>query len=213
MPRTRPKKRLALDLFKRAESAVLEAGYAWEIEWQKQRRFKDFSEQDLLRESAWVILNSGFRESVIRKKFDYISLCFCDWESAAEIDRNREHCVTTALDGFGNARKLCAIARIASIIEEAGFSALQSAVREDPIPQLQKLPFIGPITSWHLAKNLGLDVAKNDRHLERIANYCGYLDAHELCDYLSEKTGQARAVVDIILWRSASLGKIMPLMA
>ena len=39
-----------------------------------------FTESDLLREAAWVILCSGFREAVIRRMFDFISLCFCDWE-------------------------------------------------------------------------------------------------------------------------------------
>lgn len=189
-----------------------EAGYAWEIEWQKSRRFGHFDEPEFLREAAWVVLNSGFRESVIRKKFSYISLCFCDWESAKEITAHQKQCIATAFAAFRSERKLNAIARIAEIIDDIGFEPFRSQVWSDPIQTLRKLPFIGPITSWHLAKNLGVDVAKNDRHLERLAKHCGYFDAQALCDFLADRTGETRAVVDLILWRSATLkhGSLLP---
>ena len=204
---------IALELFRRAEAQVLDSKFAWEIEWQRQRKFSQFSEQDLLRESAWVILNSGFRESVVRKKFNYLSLCFCDWESADLIVRFKHECLSTALASFRHERKLQAIWRIADLIDTMGFDRFRSIVINDPISELCKLPFIGPITSFHLAKNLGLDVAKNDRHLANIADYCGYPDAHELCDFLSDETGTKRSVVDIILWRSATLGEEIPYVA
>ena len=84
----------AIEFFRKAECSVIAAGFAWEISWQKQRLATVFSECDLLREAAWVILCSGFRETVVRKCFDYVSLCFCDWESATSISENRTACIT-----------------------------------------------------------------------------------------------------------------------
>lgn len=196
-----------LNLYREAEEAVIQAGYGWEVEWQKNRSLYLFSEQDLLREAAWVILCSGFRESSVRKRFNFISLCFCDWEAAQEISLRRERCISTAMSSFRNEAKLHAIARVAEMIEEAGFAHIRQAIFVDPIRELQKFPFIGPITSWHLAKNLGLNVAKNDRHLSRLARELGYSDAHDLCGHISELTGQSRAVVDVTLWRFAVLEK------
>ena len=67
-----------------------------EVLWQKDTNFSDFSEQELLRESAWVILCSGFREATVRRLFDHVSLCFCDFESAEIICREESRCVNAA---------------------------------------------------------------------------------------------------------------------
>jgi len=205
MQRHQSRKSKAVDLYRTAERSVQVAGFAWEIDWQRERCRKPFSERDLLRESAWVILCSGFREATVRKVFDYISLCFCDWESANEITRNSPLCVATASARFRNARKIDAIARVADLVTETGFAQVRRLVQTDPIKHLQKLPFIGPVTSWHLAKNLGLDVAKNDRHLARMAAGLGYADAHDLCGEVSEATGELVSVIDVVFWRFATM--------
>lgn len=205
MQRHQSRKSIAIELYRTAKHSMQAAGFAWEIEWQRERCLKPFSECDLLRESAWVILCSGFREATVRQVFDYISLCFCDWESSDEIARNRSACVATALARFRNGKKIDAIARVADLVTETGFAQIRRVIQADPINHLQKFPFIGPITSWHLAKNLGLNVAKNDRHLARIAARLGYADAHDLCGDVSEATGELISVIDVVLWRFASL--------
>ena len=62
---------------------------------------------------------------------------------------------------------------------------------------------LGPITSHHLAKNLGLQAAKSDRHLQRIADALGFGGVTETCQVLSEYSGDPISVVDIVLWRFA----------
>jgi len=205
MQRHQRRKSKAADLYRTAEHNVQASGFAWEIEWQRERCRKPFSERDLLRESAWVILCSGFRESTVRNLFDYVSLCFCDWESADEIARNRTACIATASSRFGNARKIDAIAQVADLVTDTGFDQFRLLIQVDPIKQLQNLPFIGPVTSWHLAKNLGVNVAKNDRHLARMAAGLGYKDAHDLCEDVSEATGELISVIDLVLWRFAAI--------
>lgn len=195
----------AVKLYRDAEQTVCAAGYGWEPEWQRARAVSTLTESDLLREAAWVILCSGFREAVVRKLFDYISLCFCDWEAASEISLRRHACIETASWRFRNQRKLHALVDIADLIHEQGFQLVCSRLQADPIPVLQSFPFIGPVTSWHLAKNLGFNVAKNDRHLARLAVSHGYRDAHELCDIIAARTGELASVIDVVLWRYATL--------
>jgi len=65
----------------------------------------------------------------------------------------------------------------------------------------ETLPFIGPITKYHIAKNCGFNVAKADVHLVRLAkNYHTTVD--KLCTYLADQTGYRRAVIDSLLWEA-----------
>jgi hypothetical protein len=191
----------ALSLFRTAADYVRRAGLHAEIEWQRQTEVHDFGETDFLREAAWVILCSGFREKVVRRVFDYISLCFCDWESAAAILEADPACRVAAMYSFGHTGKLSAIVGIARYIYVQGFPEFKQAVLTDPIAELRRLPYIGVVTVWHLAKNLGFDVAKPDRHLTRISARFGFCDADYFCAELARETGQSKKVVDLIVWR------------
>jgi hypothetical protein len=189
--------------YRTAKERLLAAGFAAEINWQLEREFSAFTETDLLRETAWVILCSGFRESVVRDCFDLISLCFCDWESSAEICHSAAQCRATAHAAFGNSKKIDAILGTATIVHRAGFLHLKQGILDDPISSLQMFPFIGPVTSFHLAKNLGYAIAKPDRHLVRLASALGYSDVQHLCSSVSQATGDPIQVVDVVLWRYA----------
>ena len=69
---------------------------------------------------------------------------------------------------------------------------------------LETMPWIGPVTKFHLAKNFGLDVVKPDRHLARIAD-AHHSDPHTVCAEIAEATGDRIGTVDY-LWRAAALG-------
>ncbi len=105
------------------------------------------------------------------------------------------------MDGFSNRRKLLAMADIACIVHERGFEKIRQKLSDVPLDFLAQLPFIGPVTVWHLAKNLGLDVAKPDRHLVKIARDFGYSCVQKFCAEIANSTGDRLAVVDLILWR------------
>jgi len=192
---------LALRVFAAACAYIEDAGLSRQVEWQRSRRFPEFNESDFLRETAWVILCTGFREEIVRRVFNHVSLCFCDWESSHAIVTSARTCHATAMAAFRNERKLTAILRTAQYVDEAGFDTVKRRVLENPIPELRKLPYIGPITAWHLAKNLGFDVAKPDRHLVRLSSWVKYPDPHDLCSTIAISTGNSVSVVDTILWR------------
>ncbi len=188
-----------------ARNYIVEAGFSSEIEWQQNLYFEDISESDFLRESAWVILCTGMKESTIRKYFRDITFCFLEWESAEKIVNMKKYCIDYGVDIFNNLRKINAIAETAQRVFDIGFNKLKISLEEKSIDTLISFPFIGPVTSYHLAKNLGILVAKADRHLVRLAASSGYDNVQEFCADISKETEDSISVVDIVLWRFATL--------
>jgi hypothetical protein len=194
-----------LSSYRTIKEYVVSSGFQQEIQWQTAMDFDSITERDFLRESAWVILCTGISEKVVRKHFRNISFCFLEWESAYRIVEMKEHCIEYATTYFNNHRKIPAIADVAEKIVDTGFIKLKKMVLEAPIETLKSLNFIGEITAYHLAKNLGLPFAKDDRHLSRLSNFLGYNNAQDLCGSIAKSSGDPIQVVDIILWRFATL--------
>ena len=196
-----PRQNEALSIYARAASYICDAGLDAEIAFHRELQFEKFTESELLRESAWVILCSGFRESTVRRMFDHISLCYCDWESAREIVAAGPACEISAKSVFRNSAKLSAISSVARQINDVGFMKIKKAILQNPIETLLSFPFIGPITATHLAKNIGLNIAKPDRHLVRLSTHIGFDSVDELCAEIGELVGETARVVDLVLWR------------
>lgn len=192
-----------LDYYLTAKLWVDHTGFRDEVTWQSTINTGLLTESQFLREYAWVVLNSGFREAIVRKYFNFLSLVFCDWVSAKEIVENSKGCIAAAAQVFSHRRKLDAILETARILDHNGFPWLISRIDEEGVLFLRSLPFIGAVTSWHLAKNIGLDVAKPDRHLIRIAATFGYSDVQRMCADIAHETGDRIAVTDVVLWRYA----------
>lgn len=184
-----------------AKEVVVQNGFESEIQWQQSRDANTLSETSLLRELAWVCLCSGFRESVVRRLFGYISLCFCDWESADVILLNQMYCYQTASSVLNHPRKMKALIENARIIQRHGFHSLKRRILNDPCTEFRQFPYIGPVTAYHVAKNLGFQVAKPDRHLVRLAKSFGMEDVQMLCLSVSQSCGDPINVVDVVLWR------------
>ncbi len=190
-----------------AKFFVIEAGYDSEIDWQETTKFENVTESYFLKEAAWVILSSGMRETIIRQKFPRITIAFFKWESAEKIVHNKEKCFHEAMQHFGHWKKINAIITVAKQVFENGFNNVCKAILEEGIQFIIKLPYMGPATSYHFAKNIGLSVAKPDRHLKRIAKTVGYTSPQEMCSDISGITGEMVSVVDLVLWRFATLKK------
>lgn len=167
-------------------AAVLLAGYADEITWQRELTECN-NHVDFLHETCWVILNSGMREQVARVIWDRIKQA---WNNKIDISEAFKHKGKVAAMKFvrDNCRGL--------------FDGY--LVAENKIEYLQTIPFIGKITCYHLAKNLGHDCVKPDRHLVRLANYENTTPV-EMCEQLSKSTGEKKSVIDIVLWRACNL--------
>lgn len=189
-----------------AKRAVIAAGYEAEIAWQEDACRTPLTETRFLSEAAWVVLSSGMRETVVRRIFPEIAAAFANFVSAraaavSSADGGRDR----AFRAFRHPGKIAAIIDIVLHVDDAGLDTVRRLLLLEGTTYLQTLPYIGPVTAFHLAKNLGHDVAKPDRHLVRIAHACGYDDPQILCADLRDFLGEPVPVIDIVLWRFATL--------
>jgi hypothetical protein len=172
--------------FKALVDRLVEMGYEKEISWQ--RELKPCADSAAFAgEAIWVILNSGMKEQIARKISKRI------YEA---LDKGQP--ISSA---FGHKGKVAAIEYVIvnrhSLFEQYGKA-------EDKLSFLQTIPFIGAITKYHLAKNLGHDCVKPDRHLARVAEQYG-TTPDQLCENIAKETGEKKCVVDIVIWRACNL--------
>lgn len=191
----------------RAKHLVLAAGFGQEIVCCVPSPFLEISEQDFLREAAWVILSVGMRENVIKKKFSAVSASFQNWASSKSIVDDSENCVREALSHYGHVGKIGAILYLCKILSEVEFDDWLASLFLDPINSFREFPFFGEAAARHLAKNLGFNVPKPDRHLTRIALSHGYLSVDQFCMEIARSVGDPIRVVDSVLWRFATLNR------
>jgi len=167
-----------LNFYKKAKEYCIRKGYQKEIDMVGSRVFDDQTPDDLLREYVFVVCNSGMKNQVAQGIFN--------------------NYMVYGVSAIKHPGKHDAVERAEAEYKQ-WFEHLQhSACR---ITYLVSLPFIGNITKYHLARNLGIDVAKPDRHLTRLAIIFHYDDVQEMCKYLSDKTGDRIGTVDVVLWR------------
>jgi len=168
---------------------LIMAGYAGELKWAAS--IKTCSMPVAFRdEYCWVVLNSGMKEQIARQIWARVRPVMMRGESAATV--------------FGHKLKAKAIDDMWRYYH-AHFTAWQAKTEPERMIYLRTLPFIGEITVYHFAKNLGMDVAKPDRHLVRIAAETNET-TDQLCRRIANATGHRIAVIDTVLWRAANLG-------
>lgn len=192
-------------LYMTAKERVIEAGFAEEIDWQEEVVNNDFDEPTFLREAAWVVLSVGFREAIVRRRFSEVSRAFFHWSSADLIMTERESCRTNALLAFGNHQKINAILKIVERVEAEGIGMIRKQIADRGIEFIRELPFMGPVTARHLAKNLGMVMVKPDRHLTRLADKTGYETVEGMCRTIADVVGDSLSVIDIVIWRYATI--------
>lgn len=169
--------------FLEARDFIISEGFEWEIDVVDNRCFEDQTPLDFYWGYVYVVLNSGMKNQIAEKIMEkfYKSKDLQDIghpEKRKAIEKARDEYVTW-------------------------FADLKTA--EDKISYLETLPWIGPITKYHLARNLGLDFCKPDRHLSRVSTEFGFKDPHEMCRFISEKLNIKIGTVDLIIWRYCNL--------
>ena len=164
-------------------------GYAHEIDWAENVKPVKDSESFLF-EFAWVVVNSGMKNQVAKKIYKKILEA---WASGKKVH-----------DVFNHKGKADAMEMVKNNRQTIFKEYLNT---NDKLQLLKNLPWIGDITKYHLAKNLGLDCCKPDRHLMRIADSYD-TTPFDLCDAISKRVGDRIGTVDVVWWRSANLGLV-----
>jgi hypothetical protein len=184
-----------------ARDLVVVAGYGPEIDWAEGLQFVRPDAVYVMREAAHVIMCSGFRVAVVHRLWPALTNAFEHWKPR-RINRKASECRVAALKVFRGTRKIDAIIDLAGILTAEGYESIVSDAAQ---PQkLRRLPYIGPITCYHLAKNLGADVVKPDVHLQRAAAAAGFGSPLELCQAIQRANPTLRerlTVIDSVLWR------------
>jgi hypothetical protein len=173
----------ALDFFKTAELYV-RTNFNDELLRVESRKFENQNAIDFRNQFFYVVLNSGMTNQVAKKIYQRF------------IDSGFDITV------IGHPSKKKAIAQ-ALIKYKEWFEALKAS--NDKIEYLETLPWIKEITKYHLARNLGIDCAKPDRHLKRLAERFGYSEVQTMCKELAKESGYRIGTVDVILWRYCNM--------
>ena len=176
--------------YQELRAAVISAGYESEIEW-SQTVCAPKTADDFAGEAIWVILCSGMKAQVARIIEGRVR----------NLIRAGKPIKGNVLGRSGKAGAIDLIWRD----REALFTAFTSAA--DKVQFCLTLPWIGNITKWHLAKNLGVDCGKPDIHLSRVAAHYG-TTPDALCSAIAAATGDRIATVDLVIWRACNLGII-----
>lgn len=178
---------ITLKRFRRIEKALLGAGHHLDVAWSEQLS-PPKSAEEFAEAAVYVIVNSGMKYAVAQAIY---LRCLARLHSEKKVRRS-----------FGHKGKARAIDWIWQRKKEL-FAAYLAA--SDKLEFCGSLPWVGPVTKYHLAKDLGLDVAKPDVHLARLAERDRTTVAR-LCRRLSGQTGYRQATIDTLLWRACATG-------
>lgn len=140
------------------------------------------------REVIFVVCNSGMKNTVARGIFERCIAALAANQPVIEVFRHP-----------GKAAAIQAIWR-GRVDLLAGYLAAT-----DKLAFAAALPWIGPITRYHVVKNFGADVAKPDVHLQRLADREGCA-VQRLCERLADELQLSVSAVDTVLWRACANG-------
>lgn len=149
--------------------------------------------EDFALEVVFVICNSGMQNVVARAIFERCRHSLLGGGSA--------------FDAFKHSGKSRAIDTVWRERVRLYAEFMGAAERGAALEWLATLPWVGPTTKYHLAKNFGLDVAKPDVHLARLAAQVG-TTPQKLCEDIAGAVGLRVAAVETVLWRACANGVI-----
>jgi len=180
-----------LTFYQKAKEICIRSGYQNEIDWVEKRKLEDQTADDFGRQFMYVILNSGMNNKIAEGIYV----------------KAMKH----GMMAIGHPGKRAAIIKGLEM-KEQWFNELKSKkTLNEQLTFLESLPWIGPITKYHLARNLGIDVAKPDRHMVKVAHHFNFPNVQKLCEAVSLKTDERIGTVDVVLWRAMHIteGKIL----
>ncbi|MDQ0082917.1 hypothetical protein J2W35_003276 [Variovorax boronicumulans] len=149
--------------------------------------------EDFAQEAIFVICNSGMKNTIAKMIFDRCMSALAAGTPVTDVFKHK-----------GKAAAIEAIWADRDVLLSMYHACSTDALR---LELLVALPWIGNITKFHLAKNFGVNVAKPDVHLQRLATRedC---TAQALCERLATEVGLRAATVDVVLWRACANGVI-----
>ncbi len=196
------------NLYNTCLQKVIGLGWDEDIEWSRKVTISDLNKVEFFEQYAFCVFVAFFRWSVIDKKWPDLTVVFKGWDYE-EICQHKQEVEREARKVFGNERKVKSVLRCAEILSNRGWdnfrASLTSRDLSHQLELLDTLPGIGQAAKYQLAGAIGIDVAKPDRWLLRLASKYGYSateeGVQEFARRIAELVGERVKVVDYVLWR------------
>lgn len=174
--------------------------------------FNKVSPDHFFSEYVWVVHATGFSAKAVGKMMPKLSSAYGSYDVLCK--KTETELYESVLPVCNNPSKAKSIWSMAKIMQAEISTNSWEKFRDNKLSKpelLQKLPYIGKITCFHLARNIGiLDSVKPDLHLVRMAKHWNFTDCNQMCIYLQEKHLEKSGkklelgIIDLILWYSAS---------
>lgn len=174
-----------------------------------------FNPEEFAYECFYVVCVAGFKQDYAK------AMC----EKVINFVKNNENFELEDLEKiYKNKLKIKAIKDIWDNRKKYQQEFYNLKTIEEKVDFLGTLPFIGNITKYHLARNLGLNFVKYDIWIQRLgvalygtADYVTKVNnsrllpqIKEFCDIMFDKlqkeTGEKVGFLDVVLWRSCQKG-------
>lgn len=177
------------------------ANYSDEIKRIWSTKLEDISPHIFFREYIWTVHTTGFSAKAVSRFFPRLMDAYGPYQDLSLEDLGK------ILKVCNNKQKASAVIKTAqfltSEIYKYGWREFRASTLSSP-ELLQKLPYIGKITCFHLARNIGiLDSVKPDLHLVRMAKHWGFGTCIDMCKSM-QKDDMPLGIIDLILWYQAS---------
>lgn len=166
--------------------SIIDKGYESDIQWAENVK-KCTLPEDFVLQFIFVVCNSGMKAQIAQKIYEKILITIGSGQNISHA--------------FGHKGKVSAMKHVIKNKNEIFSDYINS---DDKLSFCKSLPWIGDITKYHLAKNLGEDCIKPDRHLMRIAETYN-TNPFDMCQKLSDITSDNLNTVDTVIWRAANL--------
>ena len=186
--------------------------YQKELDQISSVKFEDLHPVHFFREVCWVIHATGFSAKAVGKFFERLMTAYGDFIDLAQEDKNTV--IERVRKVVNNPPKIIAVHQMAKNLTlglgTVGWEEYKNQNLSSP-DLLKKLPYIGKITCFHLARNIGLlECVKPDLHLVRLAKHWGYKDCLSMCEDIQKQHEETSGeklplgIIDLAIWFSAS---------
>jgi hypothetical protein len=158
------------------------------------------------REYIWVVHATGFSAKAVGNFMPRLVEAYGPYQELAE--RSLADATGRVKVVCNNPQKIKAIHTTAVQLRDGIKLHGWDKFKEDKLStpeKLQDLSYIGPVTCFHLARNIGLlDCVKPDLHLIRLADHWGFPDCTAMCKVMGEGYDLPLGIVDLVVWYAAS---------
>lgn len=159
------------------------------------------------REYIWVVHATGFSAKAVGKFMPRLVTAYGSYEELAE--RTVQQAEERVKPVCNNPQKIKAIHTASVLVRDGVRKHGWEKYRKDQLSSpalLAKLPYVGPITSFHLGRNIGLlDCVKPDLHLVRLAELWDFPDCIAMCKEMQKGAPELPlGIVDLVVWYAAS---------